>query len=91
MPATKSKRKIGKGDVAIYQSGKAKEGGKLNKVGVMMNIPKNVAVPGSPLPPKKTSDKPQLGEQGRGLIYTLKNRTAIEENKMERKASQKKK
>ena len=52
MPATKTKRKLGKGDVAIYQAGRAKEGGTLNRVGVMMNIPKNVAVPGAPLPPK---------------------------------------
>lgn len=57
MPATKTKRKLGKADVAIYQAGRAKEGGTLNRVGVMMNIPKNVAVPGAPLPPKKKEEK----------------------------------
>ena len=76
MPATKTKRKLGKGDVAIYQAGRAKEGGTLNRVGVMMNIPKNVAVPGAPLPPKAKpapakpapAKSPPLGEGGRGLI-----------------------
>lgn len=50
--------------------------------------PKKPAVPGSPLPPKK-KEQDHLGEKGRGVVQTLKNRTAIEENKMERKEKRK--
>lgn len=89
MPKTETKRKMGKKDVAIYQQGQAKKGGKLDKAMVALNVPKNVGYPGAPMP-KKTPDKPQLGEEGRGIIYTLKNRTAIEENKMERQSKGKK-
>ena len=85
MPKTETKRKMGKGDVAIYQQGSAKKGGKLDKAMTSLNVHKNFNV-GNPLPARKSPDKPQLGEEGRGIIYTLKNRTAIEENKMERKS-----
>lgn len=47
-----------------------------------------IYVPGSPKPPKE-KEGDYLGEKGRGIIQTLKNRTAIEENKQERKAKKK--
>ena len=92
MPATKTKRNPGKRDIAIYQAGMAKDGGRLNKAGIMLNVPKNVSYPGSPLPKKATNPTAKgapLGEQGRGIIQTLKNRTAIEENKQERLSKKK--
>lgn len=88
MPKTKTPRKMGKKDINIYRQGMAKPGGKLDKAGVALRVSKNVAVPGSPLP-KKEKEADYLGEKGRGIIYTLKNRTAIEENKQERKEKKK--
>lgn len=85
MPATKTKRKLGKGDVAIYQSGRAKEGGTLNRVGVMMNIPKNVAVPGAPLPPKKKEEKKKEPKVTLKPQFDPWRRTEREEEKMNKK------
>lgn len=88
MPKTQTPRKMGKKDINIYRQGMAKPGGKLDKAGVSLRVSKNVAVPGSPLP-KKQKEGAGLGEEGRGIIYTLKKRTEIEENKQERKAKKK--
>jgi hypothetical protein len=40
MPKSESKRKISKKDLAVYSAGGAKEGGRLHKVGVALNVPK---------------------------------------------------
>jgi hypothetical protein len=40
MPKSESKRRIGKKDLAIYSAGGAKEGGRLAKAGVALNVPK---------------------------------------------------
>lgn len=44
----------------------------------------------SPKPEEKKREIPLLGEQGRGIIYHLKARTQIEENKHERLEKKKK-
>lgn len=91
MPMTESKRRHGKKDIAIYQAGMAKEGGRLDRLGKSLNVPKNVSSPKTtPVGPSKpTKEVAPLGEQGRGIIYSLKAKTAIEENKMERKEKKK--
>jgi hypothetical protein len=88
MPKTDTPRKMGKKDINIYRQGMAKPGGKLDKAGVALRVSKNIAVPGSPKPPK-AKEGDYLGEKGKGIIQTLKHRTEIEENKQERKAKKK--
>ncbi len=40
MPKSEKPRRLGKGDIKVYSRGGAKEGGKLDKAGVSLNVPK---------------------------------------------------
>lgn len=60
MPKTETKRRIGKKDLAIYSAGGAKEGGRLQKAGVALNVPKK-APKSEPEPKAKRQPEGKMG------------------------------
>lgn len=62
MPKTETKRRIGKKDLAVYSRGQAKEGGRLDKAGQSLNVPKK-ARPTPAEPKKRPTEGPATSPQ----------------------------